>query len=675
MDKKISYEARDYAAIKAELIKFSNQYYPELADTYNDSSVGSWFIDLCATVGDSLNYSLDRALQETNINSASMRSTVNNIARMNGLKIPGAKAAMCEVELSCVIPVLTNSNGSIAQPNWDYAPIVKRGTTFSSGAHMYEIAPSEGDVNFAEQFNNNGYSNRTIVPSRDTNGNITGYTVTKSIIVNNGQSKIYSKVITTSDVKPFMEIILPEVNVLNVESIIFKETSNYGATPSMAEFFIDAEEYRVSKESTMTYRYFEVDSLADQYRFGTKVNLGESANIVQDWLNPEVYDDYTEGSDTTSKRTTRYYKGRWIPLRQKYVTEFTDNGFMKITFGAGNGYPELPDGNSTIYGEYMASNLINNDMLGLIPNEGWTMFILYRIGGGYSTNLGLGAINTIVTSNIEFSSSAANGLIKGDVVKSLSVTNISTGVAGKDAPSVEEIKNLIKYNNGSMGRCVTVKDYKSRVMMMPPRFGAPFRAQVIEANNKIEMSFLGLNAKGQLDSALPQTLVENVIEYMSNYKTIGDYIEIKSGRIYNLGVLCELFIDKNYNASDVVANVISTIQTYFDVSRHDMGDDIFVGDLEKTITLLDGVLSIIKLRIYKIYYGNYSPDICPLPTGSTGTNCVCEIGEGNMFKVADGAIAEEIDLDEVEMVLYGDYNSMYEIKYPSEDIQIKVKLR
>ena len=49
-NRKINYLARTFNDYKSELIKFSNKYYPELADSYNDSSVGSWFIDLVAAV-------------------------------------------------------------------------------------------------------------------------------------------------------------------------------------------------------------------------------------------------------------------------------------------------------------------------------------------------------------------------------------------------------------------------------------------------------------------------------------------------------------------------------------------------------------------------------------------------------------------------------------------------
>ena len=671
-NKKINYLSRDFASIKDELIKFSNQYYPELADDFTDSSIGAWFIDLVSAVGDDLSYHTDRMYQETNLNSANLRSTLLNLARTNGVKIPGAKCSVCEVELSCELP-MGNSNGNVAQPDWNYAPIVQRTSLFSAGNQNFELIE---DVNFAEQFNSDGYSNRKIVAARDSNGNITGYTVSKSTIAINGTTKVYKKVLTAADIKPFMEVVLPEANITNVESIIFKETSDITRSPEIYEYYIDAEEYRMSSAAVMTYRYFETDSLADQYRFGmVSSNQGTTDRVISDIYNPHVYDDYTEtGSDGTT-RTTRYYCGAWKSLTQKFITEYTDNGYLKIIFGGSNGYGVLPESAST-YGDYIASNIINNDMLGVLPKEGWSMYVLYRVGGGISSNLGPGAINTISNAHVDWGGNinSTDGAKRGRVLGSLSINNLSTALAGKDMPSNEEIKYLVKYNTSAQNRAVTVKDYKIKLMQMPPKFGAPFRNTVIEANNKIEMSFLGLDADGKLDSALPQTLVSNVMEYMSNYRQINDYIEIKSGRIYNIGAEADVFIDKNYNAADVIANVINKINDYFAVDKHDMGEDIFVGDLEKEISLVDGVISLITLKIYKIWNGGYSPDICPLPTKETAG--VCDTGDPESYRdPGGGAEFKEIDLDQVDHVLYGDYNSMYEIKNPTIDIQCRVKIR
>lgn len=672
MEKKINYLSRDFADIKDELIKFSNTYYPELADDFNDSSVGAWFIDLVAAVGDDLSYHTDRMYQETNIDSANLKSSVLNQARANGLKIPGKKSSICEVEISCVLP--TSSEG-IHLPDWNYAPILQSTSIVSAGDYNYQLTE---DVNFAEQFNKDGFSNRKMTPARDGNGSITGYNVSKSTIVINGITKIYKKVIYSTDLKPFMEVVLPEANVMNVESIIFKETTDFNTNPSTYEYYIDEEQYRIGSESVMTYRFFECDSLADQWRFGTEANIDQY--VINDIYNPHLYDDYyeivkdEETDEVKTARTSRYYRGKWKPLTQKFITEFTDNGYLKIIFGAGNTYGDVPSGYTT-YGEYIAARQINNDMLGVIPKEGWTMYVLYRVGGGISTNLGPGAINKITLANIDWGGNTGNtdGSVRGKVITSFEVTNLSTAVAGKDEPSTEEIKALMKYNMGAQNRAVTVKDYRVKLMQMPPKYGAPFRNTVIEANNKIEMDFLGINALGQLDSALPQTLVENVIEYMSNYKQINDYIEIKSGRIYNIGLGIDVFIDKNYNPANVITNIINSVKEYFNVNNHEMGDDIFLGDLEKEITLLDGVVSLIDLRVYKIWNGRYSPDKCPLPP--LVPEGVCEPSLAQPFNTPDGSLSEQIDLMAVDKVLYGDYNSMYEIKNPTFDIQVKCKLR
>ena len=662
-DKKISYLSRDFSSVRKELEKFSKQYYPELSDDWNDSSVGSWLMDLAASVGDDLAYHTDRMYQESTLDSANMRSSVLSQARSNGLKIPGRKASSCEVEISCVLP--TDST-DISVPNWNYAPIVQSTSIISAGDSNFQLTE---DINFAEQFNKNGYSNRKVVPSRNSNGNITGYTVSKSAIAVNGTTKVYKKVMYPNDIEPFMEIVLPEENILNIESIIFKESSDITTTPSIYEYYIDSEQYRISSEDAMTYRFFECDSLADQYRFGDSVNYGTS-NIISSIYEPSLYDDYTNNG-----AVTRYYRGKWKPLRQKFITEYTDNGYMKVIFGASNGYPQLPS-NETTYGDYVASNIINNDMLGVLPKEGWTMFILYRVGGGVSSNLGIGALNKFTLANVDWGANTnnTNGSIRGKVLTSLTVTNISSALAGKDSPSTSEIKYLMKYNTSSQNRAVTVTDYRAKLMEMPPKYGAPFRCSVIEENNKVEMDFLGLDSNGNLTSYLPQTLVENSIEYLSNFKQINDYIEIKSGKIYNIGVMGEMFIDKNYNQANVVTSVINKIKEYFSVNNHEMGDDIFVGDLEKEIMLLDGVIGIIRMKIYKIYNGGYSSDVCPLPETSEESVCGSEPSEGFSLK-DEGSIYREIDLDATDYVLYGDYNSMYEIKSPSSDIQIKIKTR
>lgn len=665
--KKINYLARTFSDYRSELINFSKKYYPELADDFNDSSVGAWFIDLISSVSDNLSYHIDRMYQETNPNSATLKSSVLSSARSNGLKIPGPKASMCEVKLSCSLPV---DPDNIAMPDWRYAPILRRTSMVSASNYNFHLTE---DVDFAEQFNSDAFSNRDFAPNRNPNGSITSYTVSKTTIVVNGTTRVFKKVLQSTDIKPFMEIILPDTNVMGVESIIFKESTDFSNDPDIQDYYYDEEQFKVDDNAAMTFRYFEVNSLADQWRFGSESNFDD--NVIKDTFNPEVYVDYTEENESSS-RTTRFYKGKWKPITQKFMTEYTDNGYMKIIFGSGVDYRDVPTG-STKYGEYRASKIINNDMLGVLPKQGWTMFVLYEVGGGSETNLGAGSINSISIMNAQFHTDSPDlsASLKGQVLNSFSVTNLTPSVAGKDAPSVDEIKYLTKYNSSAQDRCVTLKDYKFKLMSMPPKYGAPFRAAVIEDNNKISMSLLGLKNNGNLDKSLPRTLVDNIMEYMSHYRTINDYIEVRSGRIYNLGFSVDAFVDKTYNNASVVSKIISKIKDYMDIKKHDMGEDVFIGDLEKEIMLIDGVLGLIALRVYNIYSensGSYSTDKAPYPILNTQADC--STVSMPVFNV-NGGQAYPIDLDAIDRVLHSDYNSMFEILNPTNDIVVRTKAR
>ena len=658
MEKKINYLSRDFESIKSELIKFSKKYYPELSDSFNDSSVGAWFIDLISAVGDDLSYHTDRMYQETNVNSANMKSSVLNMARLNGVKIPGSKCSICEVELTVTLP--TNS-GNISIPNWDAAPLIKRGGVVGNSSVNFELTE---DVDFGSQFNSNGVSNRKYTPLRDGNGMIIGYQVTKTVLVSSSQTRIFKKVLGENDVVPFMEVILPELNICNVQSILFKEDGSLNSEPQLSEFFIDEEKFKIENQDIETYRYFEVDSLADQYIFANETNIEGG---ITDIVNPQVHEDYTEG-DSGNTRTMRYFKGKWKPIKQKFITEYTDNNYLKIIFGCGT---DISDNisDSTPYTQYVASKIINNDLLGILPKVGWVMYVLYNVGGGIDANLGVGAINKIINVNTIFHNESIDNTTKYSITQSLSVKNKISAVGGKDAPSVDEIKYLTKYSVNSQKRCVTLKDYKVQLMSIPSRYGCPFRCNVVEDNNKISISVLTIDNKGKISTFVPQIMAENMVEYLSHYKMLTDYVEIRSGKVYNLGFEIDVFIDKNYITNDVLNSIIGIVEGYLDINKHDMGDDIFLGDLDKEITKIDGVISLINMRVYNLYGNGYGIE-SPLPkktnNGTCGNETTSSFNSSESF---------EIDIDIMDYMLCNDVDSMFEIKNPSSDIKVRFKLR
>ena len=130
-----------------------------------------------------------------------------------------------------------------------------------------------------------------------------------------GETRIYKQVITGDDIRPFMEIIIPDNDVMNVESIIFKDGVSYNSDPSIAEF-MNQNEYVPASESPSkvdTYRYFEVNALTEQYRWGDDIsttregnqNIGRSVSYTYGY-----YDQINNATVPTASVT----KGEWVPL-------------------------------------------------------------------------------------------------------------------------------------------------------------------------------------------------------------------------------------------------------------------------------------------------------------------------------------------------------------------------
>lgn len=375
--------------------------------------------------------------------------------------------------------------------------------------------------------------------------------------------------------------------------------------------------------------------------------------------------------NTNTTGTTASYsitRGEWKTVQQKYVTEFTDNGYLKIIFGAGTNYG-VPD--TTDFAKHQMSRMINNNSLGVMPSANTTVFILYRVGGGKTSNVSPNAINKITSLKVEFNNLGTQSITNATsgVRESIKIDASSASVSGKDMPTIEELRNMIKYYVGSQERCVTVKDYVSRVLMMHPKYGTPFRVSGAEGNNKVMLYLLGINSDGNLDTTIPTPLYQNIEAYLDNYRMINDFIEIKPGRILNLSFDVDLYIDKNYNKTDVASEVIKVIKDYMDINVHDMGDDIFVGDIEKEIGKVDGVINVVSIRVYNEFKNEYS---------STKTNQefvsteLCYDGEIKNVSPTGG---RQIDLEISDNMLIAEGDSMFEIKYPQKDIRLRIKER
>jgi len=603
MAKKISYATRDFAGLRQELVNLTNDYYPDLVKNTNDASIFSVLLDLNAAVADNLHFHIDRVFQETILDFAQQRQSLFHIAKTYGIRIPGVRPSVALCDFSVNVPVRGDKEDE------RYLGILKGGAQVSGGGQIFETIE---DIDFSNPFNSKGEPNRLKIPNFDSNNSLISYTITKREAVVNGVTRIYRRVINQVDQKPFLKLFLPEQNVLGVVSIIHKDGTTFGANPTSTEF------------TTSTNKWYEVKSLMQD-----KVFIPNTTSV----------------SDKNN-----FKAGDYVPVSNKFLTEYTPEGYFSLTFGSGTVDPlDNLDNYITSNMKVNIASFLNNMSLGTVPKVNSTIFVKYRIGGGKDSNLGVNVITSV--DSVEFNIQGPNSTINTQVEDSLSVTNITPAIGGADQPTIEEIRNMVAYNFAAQNRAVTLNDYKSLIETMPSTFGAPAKVNVMEEDNKVRIKLLSYDENGSLTDTVSNTLKNNILNYLSEFRMINDYLDIVSGEVIDMGLEVDLVIDKNTSQTDVIKTAIENIVDFFAIEKRKMGDPLFVGDLSKSIGNVSGVVNVVDLRVFGKIGGEYSSS---------------EVSQS--YK--DNATKE---IQQSDNTIFMKSNQIFQIRFPNKDIKIRIK--
>jgi len=557
-ERKISYTQRDFVGLRDELLNYVQNYYPELIQNFNDASVFSVLMDLNAGIADNLHYHIDRSLQETVLQYAQQKSSIYNIARTYGLKIPGYRPSVAVVDFSIQVPVFGDSE------DVRYLGKINAGSQFFGAGNSFE---NQYDIDFSTQYNEQGQVNRTKIPTFDANNKIINYVITKREVLVNGTTKVFKRVINPSDVVPFFNFFLPEKNVLGVTSIIQKEGTTFQGTPKYSDFQSD------------NGKWYEVDALAEDTVF---------------------VEDPTKPVDVIGVRA-----GKYIQTDNRFMGEYTPESYFKIQFGAGTTTPNEQLKQFTNVGvELKLSDYQNNIGLGLTVKPNTTIFVQYRVGGGAATNVGVGVINQVGT--IDFVINGPNETINRNVKQSLTVRNVTAAVGGSNPPSTEEVRNMVAFNFAAQKRAVTVNDYKSLIETMPGRFGAPGKVSITEKNNKIVVQILSYETGGKLSQVASNNLKTNLATYLSKYRMINDYIVIDSAKVVDLEFDISVVLESDRSQGEIVGLVINQVSDYMNPNNRDLGGSVNISEIKKRIQNLSGILSVPEIKVFNKVGGKYS---------------------------------------------------------------------
>jgi hypothetical protein len=602
-EKKISYTVRDFQGVRTELINFTRTYYPDLVQNFNDAGIFSVMLDLNAAVTDNLNYQIDRSIQETVLQFAQQRNSVFNIARTYGLKVPGQRPSVALVDFSITVPAFGD------REDLRYCGVLRRGSIVNGGGQPFETVY---DIDFASPINAEGSPNRVKIPNFDSSGKLLNYTIVKRETVVNGITKVFKRVITPNDVKPYFELFLPEKNVLGITSVLLKPGTQYSTIPNPQEFLTVGPE-----------RWFEVDAL------------------VQDRV---FVEDPTKVSDQPGIKV-----GTYITTSNKFISEFTPESFCKMTFGGGNISAEeqlrefARDGKG-----FDLSRYTNNYSMGAALTPNTTLFVQYRIGGGLASNIGINTINQIGT--VSFAVNGPSETVNKSVINSLQCNNVTAAIGGANPPTTDDVRNMVSFNFAAQNRAVTVNDYNSIIRTMPAQFGAPAKVAITEENNKIRIKMLSYDTNGSLTNVVSNTLKQNVATYLSNYRMINDYISIEAAETIDLAVTVDVVLDNSQNQGSIVAKTIQIVTDFFNPLVRELGQNVNISELRRLIQAENGIVSISGIAFFNQVGGQYSSSQTSMPYSDPVTR--------QIQPTAD--------------TLFATPTQIYQVRYTNSDINVRV---
>ena len=131
---------------------------------------------------------------------------------------------------------------------------------------------------------------------------------------------------------------------------------------------------------------------------------------------------------------------------------------------------------------------------------------------------------------------------------------------------------------------------------MPSEYGAISKAYVekpkltdnqVSTIETLNLFCLGLNSSNNF-STPSNTLKKNLRTYLSQYRIIGDNIEIRDAFIINIQVNFEIIVLPNFNNSEVITKCVESLTNFFDIDKWQINEPILVKDISISPNLISG---------------------------------------------------------------------------------------
>lgn len=605
----IKYINRDFESFRSRLIEFSQTYFPSTYNDFSSTSPGMMFMEQSSYVGDVLSFYLDNQFQETFIQYAQQTNNVFELAYMFGYRPKTTGVAQTSVDFYQQLPSIDDGTGNYI-PDYSYAITINENTTITSQNGSSFIIQDKIDFSVSSSLD----------PTEVSVYQISG-TTPQYFLLKKSRNAISSTINTTS--------------------------FSFGAPQQFATINIQANNIVKILDITDSDGniWYEVDHLGQEMVFDSIKN--------------------TNINDPNKIDNTPFLL-KLKKVARRFATRFTSLSNLQIQFGAGSpsdtteeitpnpnnvgiGLPFKKDKLTTAFSPL---NFLYTGTYGISPAN-TTLTVRYLTGGGVNSNITANSLTNLNTGNTRFNNSNLNSTTANYIFASLSTSNPIAATGGRGGDTLEEIRQNTLSLVSSQKRSVTADDYLVRALSMPSEYGAVSKAYIeqpkltdnqVSTIETLSLYVLSLNSSGQLDYA-NTTLKNNLRTYLSQYRMIGDNIEIRDAYIINIGVNFEIIVLPEYNNNEVLLSCISSIQSYFLLDKWQLNQPIMIRDLYILLDKIKGVqtiktISVVNKAGTSTGYSQYAYDI-------------------------EGATQNQVIYPSLDP-------SIFELKYPNQDIKGKV---
>jgi hypothetical protein len=599
-NKNISYLNKDFSNFKANLINYAKTYFPNSYNDFSDANPGAMFIEMASYVGDVMSFYIDNQIQENFLLHAKEKENLYAMAYTLGYRPRASYASIANADIFQLLPTIIVN--SVAVPDLRYTLVIPTNTSLTSATTRTNFITTQ-DVDFSDT----GSATITLY-------NNSYFLIKKSVPAISAEEKTTTFTFTTP--QKFSTVIINDTNILQITDITDSDGNKWYEVPYLAQ-----------------------------------------SSIYDKIANPNY------GTD----QVPYLLKLKRVPRR--FTSRLLSSTSLQLEFGAGvsNKSDETiiptPDnirlglvpGTSTLLDNYNQASVFYTQEYGLAPSN-TTLTVKYLVGGGITANVPANDLTIINSTNAYFKSGISDSLTP-TIFNSIISNNPAPSAGGKGGDEVEEIRNNALYSHASQLRAVTKNDYLTRTLSLPSNYGNIAKAYITQdVNNTLQQTqnssplaldlyILAYNSNKQLVTP-SNTLKQNLITYLNDYRMITDAINIRNAFYVNIGVNFDIIVTSGYGNQAVLRDCINALKNYFNIEKWQINQPIILSELTSLLLQVKGVQSV--------------PNISIINKQDATGNTYSQYGYDIEGATRNGNVYPSID------------PSIFEIRYPNTDIQGRV---